>query len=388
MERQTKTSDNQQKKNKLVKIIIAILVIIIILLLLRSCTKRAPLKVDLSEDWFYSSDVTTDVIENIVSVNDYTLSHDGEVYISESNSVVYREGDYEFEFVAEYGDVIVTVTDGNNVGQADCLVMKGVDWYLTNDEGEDTVKVKELYYSSTPTLTNDDDNTSSAPVAPSTPSTPSNPTDGGNGGESGSGDSDQPTPKPGQVELGGSLGGDHQVAIGNQPSDGSGDGAGNGGSDNGSTGSGNADNTGNNGTVVVIPNKDVTGTITGENNIANNPGLSHDSTSIGDRVVSKPAPSTPAPADTPAASADNGGNNNTSTDAGKPADGGASKPAPAPTPQPQPENPPVVVETPAPAPADNTPAPADDTPVTSDNGSTNKPTIICDENGGDCKIVW
>lgn len=370
MEKKEKNSVDQQKKNKLViKAIVVILAVIIILLLLRSCTKRTPLTITLSENWFYSDNVAADVVENIVSVEEYTLNHDGEMYISDSNSVVYREGGYEFEFVAEYGDVIIAVTDGNNSGQADCLVMKGVEWYLTDNKGEDAVTITELYYSGTtssPVDTGDgagDDNT------PSAPTTPSNPTDD-EGGESGSGDSDQPASKPEQVELGGSLGSDHQVVVGGSDQPSGDTGTGNGGSNNGSTGGSNG------GAIVIIPDKDVTGTIPGEDNIANNPGLSHDSTSIGDRVTSKPADTTPVPV----APADNGGSNNTSTDAGKPADGGASKPAPAPTPQPQPENPPVVVE--APAPADNNSAPADNTPA-----SSTDPSIVCDENG-DCKIVW
>ena len=372
MEEKKKTSNDQKKKNKMVKMIVAILAIIIVLLLLRSCAKRESLKIQLSDEWFYSDDIATDVIENIISVNGYTLNHNGEMYISDDSNVIYREGGYEFEFIAKYGDVVIAVTSDDNAGQAECLVIQGVEWYLTDNEGEDTATVTELYYSGTtlaPTGTDTgDDDTSSTP-APATP-TPSNPADGGESGgsDSGNGDSDQPASKPEQVELGGSLNNDHQVVVGggDQPS---GDtGTGNGGSDNGSTGSGNN-------SAIVIPDEDVTGTIKGEDNISNNPNLSHEETSLGDRVVSKPAmPNTPAPADTPAAPADNSENNNVSTDAGKADNGGASKPAPAPTPQPQPENPPVVVES-TPAPADNTPAPADE------------PTVICDDNG-DCKIVW
>lgn len=372
-----KNSVDQQKKNKMVKIIVAILAIIIVLLLLRSCAKRESLKIQLSDEWFYSDDIATDVIENIISVNGYTLNHNGEMYISDDSNVIYREGGYEFEFIAKYGDVVIAVTSDDNAGQAECLVIQGVEWYLADNEGEDTATVTELYYSGTtpaPTGTDTgDDDTSSTP-APAIPA-PSNPTDGD---DSGSGDSDQPD-QPGkvdQVELGGSLNNDHQVIVGgdDQPSGGSGDnGTGNGGSNNGST-SGN-----NGGTIVIIPDEDVTGTVKGEDNISNNPDLSHDSTSIGDRVVSKPAPvETPTPV-APTTPADNS-SNNVSTDVSKPADGGASKPAPAPTPQPQPENPPVVVE--APAPADNNPAPADDAPAPSTD-----PNIVCDENG-DCKIVW
>lgn len=97
--------------------------------------------------------------------------------------------------------------------------------------------------------------------------------------------------------------------------------------------------------AVKIPSEDVTGTPEGEANIENNPDMSKEETSLGDRV---------------------------STDAPAPVEGdNASKPAPTPTPQPQPENP--VIETPS-TPADNT-------------GSNTEPEIKMDENG-DYVIVW
>ena len=112
--------------------------------------------------------------------------------------------------------------------------------------------------------------------------------------------------------------------------------------------------------TIIIPAEDVTGTIEGEANIEDNPLLEKEETSLGDRVVSKPAPA-------------DSKSDNTSTEAEKPDDGGVSKPAETPRPSPAPEQPVEI-----------------DKEVSNDDASTDNasdPEFVIDENG-DYTIVW